>query len=531
MRPFLVKGSKTFGRSLELVGAFVLGGGVVALAYELGRGRTGEDLAIREATVSLERSPAEDEEAPSAQAVYLDPEADAVALDLPPHRVPDEHGRYTVFPPIFAEPVPMDAAAEEAFPQHGVVTSLAAIVRIKPTLDSPMLGTLRGGSRIRLDAERTFGGGCSEGWHRVYPNGWICRAAGIKIAAEPIEPTTSVPQPDLDAPLPYEYWRVNEEMTPFFHRLPTFTEQDRADAAGKAWYAEHKREPMPTDPAARPGDVPSVVKEYMNAGYYVTKAGEETRSERRFLRTTRGAYARKYQLGQKTSPSFRGQVLAHGSEDLPIHFITRELAFVRRESEGSDVLVTTEEVPERLSTHPFVRMLEIGPQGYYEDGEGRLLRAYAVGKAYKLKRPPGVGADEHWIHVDLSEQTLVAYIGDVPVFATLVSTGKTPGLTPVGVHRIQIKHIATSMRDQPQEDEAYSIDDVPWTQYFAGSIALHGAFWHAGFGLVRSHGCVNLSPSDARWLFGFTSPLLRPGWHAAAPNERGDRGSPVVVTE
>jgi lipoprotein-anchoring transpeptidase ErfK/SrfK len=142
-----------------------------------------------------------------------------------------------------------------------------------------------------------------------------------------------------------------------------------------------------------------------------------------------------------------------------------------------------------------------------------------------------VEADEHWIHIDLSEQVLVAYEGDRPVFATLVSTGKTPGMTPVGVHRIQIKHIATSMRDQPVEDEAYSIDDVPWTQYFAGSIALHGAFWHAGFGLVRSHGCVNLSPADARWLFGFTEPQLPAGWHAYAPLGRGEQGSPVVVTE
>ena len=155
----------------------------------------------------------------------------------------------------------------------------------------------------------------------------------------------------------------------------------------------------------------------------------------------------------------------------------------------------------------------------------------AARKAYKLKRPPGVKADERWVHVDLSEQTLVAYDGDVPVFATLVSTGKEPGMTPVGVHRVQIKHIATAMRDQPEEEEAYSIDDVPWTQYFAGSIALHGAFWHAGFGQVRSHGCVNLSPADARWLFGFTEPKLPEGWHAIAPLERGERGSAVVVTE
>lgn len=104
-------------------------------------------------------------------------------------------------------------------------------------------------------------------------------------------------------------------------------------------------------------------------------------------------------------------------------------------------------------------------------------------------------------------------------------------MTPVGVHRVQTKLVASSMRDQPQEDEAYSIDDVPWTQYFSGSVALHGAFWHAGFGQVRSHGCVNLSPSDARWLFGFTDPPLPPDWHAVSPTKGTARGSAVVVTE
>jgi hypothetical protein len=77
---------------------------------------------------------------------------------------------------------------------------------------------------------------------------------------------------------------------------------------------------MPTAPADRPAEVPAVVKEYLNAGFYVTKAGEELKSERRFLRTTRGSYARKYQLGQKEPPKFRG-LLVDGAEGLPIHFI------------------------------------------------------------------------------------------------------------------------------------------------------------------------------------------------------------------
>jgi len=88
------------------------------------------------------------------------------------------------------------------------------------------------------------------------------------------------------------------------------------------------------------------------------------------------------------------------------------------------------------------------------------------------------------------------------------------------------------MRDQPMDAEAYSIEDVPWTQYFSNSVALHGAFWHGGFGLVRSHGCVNLAPIDAKWLFSFTRPVLSAGYLAiwADVADHG-KGSPVVITE
>jgi hypothetical protein len=535
-------------RLFEIVGAFALGGGVVAVGYELARGpgvpvasALGEDSEDEPGEAEVGR---DDDAAPSGmsalgrasqrssgEAGEAGEGSDDPSMDRPPHLVPDESGSYSAFPPMFDTSLEFDDEAEATYAKHALVTSVAAIVRERADLESPIIGIVRGGTRLRVDGERAFGGGCREGWNRVFPRGWICRAAKLEVEdTPPDDGVVSVPQPDLDSPLPYEYWRVNDEMTPFFHRLPSFEEQDRADAAGQAWYAERGREPMPTHPEQRPSDVPAVVKEYMNAGYYVTKGGEEVKSQRRFLRTLRGAYARKYQLGTKEGSTFKGRILS-SEEDLPLYYITRELTLQKRESEGSDVLVDSDVVPKRLEAHPFVRKVNIGPKEYYEDADGLLIRTYAVGRAYKLKRPPGVSADERWIHVDLSQQTLVAYDGDQPVFATLVSTGKQPGMTPTGVHRVQIKHVATPMRDQPVEDEAYSIDDVPWTQYFHGSIALHGAFWHGGFGLVRSHGCVNLSPPDARWLFGFTDPPLPDGWHAAAPTRGTVKGSAVVITE
>ncbi|MGB1699107.1 MAG: L,D-transpeptidase, partial [Nannocystaceae bacterium] len=242
-------------------------------------------------------------------------------------------------------------------------------------------------------------------------------------------------------------------------------------------------------------------------------------------------YARKYQLQRAEGSSFRGQVVTKEAP-LPKHFIRRSLGFERRESEGSDILVATGVTPERRSVVAFQRKVRVGNYDYFETSDGLMIRAYAVSEVRKVDRPAGVGAKERWVHVDLGEQTLTAYEGDEPMLATLVSTGREPGMTPTGVFRIQSKFITTAMRDQPPEEDAYSIEDVPWTQYFDQNIALHGAFWHSGFGLVRSHGCVNLSPPDARWLFGFLASAVPAGWHAVMPGVgETPQGSVVYITE
>jgi lipoprotein-anchoring transpeptidase ErfK/SrfK len=68
-------------------------------------------------------------------------------------------------------------------------------------------------------------------------------------------------------------------------------------------------------------------------------------------------------------------------------------------------------------------------------------------------------------------------------------------------------------------DGAYEMREVPWVQYFSEGYALHGAYWHDAFGQPRSHGCINLSPKDARWLFHFTNPGLPQQWHGSIPVE------------
>jgi hypothetical protein len=164
-----------------------------------------------------------------------------------------------------------------------------------------------------------------------------------------------------------------------------------------------------------------------------------------------------------------------------------------------------------------------GPQGFYRVADGWMSET-DLRVPRMSPRPPVVFDSEAWIDVDLATQTLVAYLGDKPVFATLVATGVgaegSPLSTPKGLHRIRAKLLAATMDNLGHTGVApYSYEEVPFTQYI-GRVALHGAFWHDQFGVPRSHGCINLTLADAEWLFGFTQPRLSEGEQEAAATDK-----------
>ena len=167
------------------------------------------------------------------------------------------------------------------------------------------------------------------------------------------------------------------------------------------------------------------------------------------------------------------------------------------------------------------------------DAGPRYLRSWFAAVAERIDRPEGVADDEPWVHVDRGEQTLVLYRGDTPIYATLVSTGLEGHETPLGLFEIRRKHVTDTMSNIGPDagDDRYSIEDVPWTQYFEAGVALHTAFWHTRFGLPRSHGCVNMTPTDAHWVFARTWPQLPDGWHGVATEQTALHGSHVLVTD
>ncbi len=129
--------------------------------------------------------------------------------------------------------------------------------------------------------------------------------------------------------------------------------------------------------------------------------------------------------------------------------------------------------------------------------------------AANLSQISAVEAPEEgrWILVDLSEQMVVAYEGKTAIRAFHISSGlpKTP--TVVGEFSIRMKVPSQTMSGgDPGTYGYYSLPNVKWVQYFYGEYAFHGSYWHNDFGRPKSHGCINMTNADAKWLFEFTSP-------------------------
>jgi hypothetical protein len=151
----------------------------------------------------------------------------------------------------------------------------------------------------------------------------------------------------------------------------------------------------------------------------------------------------------------------------------------------------------RVTLYTYV---EIDGYRWYQVGADQWIHQFDVAKITPIERPEEADT-EKWIGIDLYEQTLIAYEGDTPVFSTLISSGLGGWDTNEGLFHVYLRYERTSMSGAYQQPDFYYLQEVPWTMYFDGDIALHGTYWHDGFGYRASHGCVNASITDARWLY------------------------------
>ena len=113
---------------------------------------------------------------------------------------------------------------------------------------------------------------------------------------------------------------------------------------------------------------------------------------------------------------------------------------------------------------------------------------------------------------------------------TLVSSGRDFDgyVTPGGLYHVDRKLVSTTMQGNDPKEGVYEVEEVPWTLFYHNAFAIHGAYWHDIFGNKKSHGCTNVAPADARWLFYWSEPKLPEPWHSI--RARSDNSTGVYIT-
>ncbi len=283
-----------------------------------------------------------------------------------------------------------------------------------------------------------------------------------------------------------------------------------------------------------------VLAKRMVSGFYVAVDKSFRWNGRAWYKTTKGLVAPSDRFWRTSGPKFKGVELDGVTWKLPVAWV-----YGGRKSIGTYLYdPATKQLSNAKSPARFEAMTltgktqEIAGKTYAELTDGSWVKRSQVRITQPGPLPRDLAPGERWIDVNLKTQTLVAFVGDKPVYATLISSGKESKIkekdhrTPTGEWRIREKHITTTMDGDGTAagDLPYSIEDVPYVLYFHRAYALHGAFWHNNFGVQMSHGCVNLAPLDAKYLFFFADPQIPAGFHGVWSSDTRP-GTRIVIHE
>ncbi len=437
---------------------------------------------------------------------------------------------------------PAELAGVELPPDGPILmaTKKEAWIYTSPSYSSAKLGYLRAGAIVRRHEQAVGSQGCEGGWYSIEPRGYVCNGTASSLSVDSNVASLTWRRPDRGAPLPYEYVMSKTPTPPMYVRLPSVAQQREVegDWLGTGSHPvthsidEVLRANLDEVPAAlQAGPLPALSSEPY--GPALVSLGRAMPRSGFALLSRFEANGRLWGLATDLvllpmddvrfikGSSFHGIEL--GDSSLPVAFVHSHVARFFQKDARTQTLTPGEPVAYRQAVLLTGHTQSFSGHNYLETRDGRWLQeTSSILRVDPPQQWPRFALDgKSWIDVSILRQTLVAYEGTRPVYATLVSTGvdglqdpETTHSTITGVFLIHTKHVSVTM-DSDAEDDSFDLRDVPYVQYFHDGYALHAAYWHDEFGTPHSHGCVNLAPTDAAWLFGWTSPDVPPTWHGA----------------
>lgn len=362
------------------------------------------------------------------------------------------------------------------------------ILRQRPWVPNRRIATLGRGTRlvVRGQVQSRDEAGCNnEIWYAIAPYGFVC-SRDVKVSSKPPSSRDSLAV-RKGKRLPHEYVTVKAHDTPVYASL--------ADVrAGITDQLLRKRMTLVVDKTV---DIDGV----------------------NWVRSKSGKYVRRdYVIWGGQGSKWTGVLIEGEYRGLSFGWVTKDKSPYFASPGGKRLGVL-----KRRTRIPLFEEKTVGKTRYVQTSHGHWLMAKHVNEVRLIAPPEGVlnaksapFGQNQWFDVDTGEQVLVAYRGYKPVFATLISSGRSHP-TPLGNYPVWAKVGSMTMANQEYDDKPYMIQGVPWVLLFQGHNAFHGAYWHDQFGIRKSHGCVNLAPRDARFVFEWAGMRLLEGWTGYLP--------------
>ncbi len=466
------------------------------------------------------------------------------------------------------------AATEPTPPPQARIGALEHHVWImpKPSRKGLALGKVRLGTSVMLkEPDAIRGSGCKGGWFRVKPRGHVCLNRRTTLDLDnPYYRALSefAPKPGVVWPYRYAYSRG----APMYSRIPTQEEWLKAERgmlpAGRyqklgAWAKGHE-ELLDAD---SPIEATDAVPWFFEGGKRHVGGGSRDPRRLKWKTIPNGsmlAYARAVAMHGRVwlltpdlmvVPAERMQVmrrsefvgvnLQQDDVSLPLAWnrSLRPRHFYKREPSGDFVRAARTFGP-KAWVEIVDRSVRRRGQRYFplRDDSGLFVRkADVTFSRARRKLPRPLKAGQKWIDAHIIPGTITVYLGLQPVYATLFSPGKggaaIPGYDPTvyattetGVFFLEWKEHVATMTNEMGEPKVMWITDVPHIQYLRAPLAMHVSFWHEDFSNKKSAECLNVSPRDGRWLFGFTEPQLPPDWSAIRPGGGNGKSTPIIVS-
>lgn len=391
-------------------------------------------------------------------------------------------------------------------------------VRAAPSSDAQWIGALWWGGSVEIRGpERKQGAGCGNQWVPVQPRGWVC-VDGERATLDEKDPVylKLVPfRARVESPWPHKYAITTKDVRRFEtleHARPFLEARKGRDAALTGV-------PAPLLPTLPKGL--SERRDTIAARSALAFTSEGDAFGTGLLLAADLSWVPRGDVTIVPPSQFQGVELK-GAAKLPLAFFRDAKTVGYKRDQAGEFLRSGETFPRHGHVLLDDAFETVGRARYYRVAKSDLW----ISNREAVIPDPELGkkrADRATsVEISILGGWLVAFSGETPVYATLISAGRGGGpvkgkdlvstaSTPKGRFEISSK-----LRTATMESSGGPIvhGDVPWTQNFSGPHAIHTAYWHDDFGELKSAGCVNVSPKDGQWLFDFTEPKVPEGWHA-----------------